>query len=552
MAEKYVVGVDFGTDSVRSIIVNVKNGKEIASHVSYYKRWTKGLYCNPAKNQFRQHPMDYIEGLKESVKTAVEKAGKDVSENIIGIGVDTTGSTPAPVDEDGVVLALKDEFKDDPDAMFILWKDHTAVKEADDINRVSWNWGGIDFTRFVGGIYSSEWFWAKILHVLRNNPQVRNSAYSWVEHADWVPAILTGTTKPDKIKRSRCAAGHKAMWNEEWGGLPSEDFLVKVDPLLKGLRDRLYEKTYTSDVSAGKLTVEWAESLGLSAGIDVAVGAFDAHVGAVGSEIKPNALVKIIGTSSCDMAVADYSTVNNRLIKGICGQVDGSIIPGMVGLEAGQSAFGDVYAWFKNVVAWPLKIAQQRGEIDETTAKNIEDKILKNLSEEASKLGNDDWPVSLDWHNGRRSPFADQKLKGAIIGLTLGTDAPRIYKSLVEATAFGAKAIIERFNEEGIEFEDIIASGGIPKKSDYVMQVLSNILDMPVKVSKTEQSGALGAAMFASVASGFYKNVEDAQDAMGQGFETTYYPEKSKKNYYKRLYEKYKNIAAILEEPLKS
>ena len=548
---RYVIGVDFGTDSVRSIVVDADTGREVSSHISVYRRWSKGMYCDPAKNQFRQHPLDYIEGLEESIKESVKTAGKNVAERIVGIGIDTTGSTPAPVDRDGTVLALKEEFKDDPDAMFILWKDHTSIKEADDINRVSWNWGGIDFTKYVGGIYSSEWFWAKILHVLRNNPNVGKSAFSWVEHADWVPALLTGNLDPASMKRSRCAAGHKAMWNEEWGGLPSEEFLVKVDPLLKGLRERLYAKTYTSDVSAGKLTEEWAERLNVPAGIDVAVGAFDAHMGAVGSEIKKGTLVKIIGTSCCDMAVADYKTIGKRLIKGICGQVDGSIIPGMVGLEAGQSAFGDIYAWFKNVVVWPVERLKKFGEIDEQEYEKIESKILAMLSEEAERLDDESgWPVSLDWHNGRRSPFANQKLKGALLGLTLGTDAVRIYRSLVEATAFGAKAILDRFKEEEVDFHDTVASGGIPKKSPYVMQVLSDVLGIPVKVTRAEQTGALGASMFASVAAGVYKRVEDAQKAMGGGFETTYYPREEKINYYRKLYDKYRDFATSLEELL--
>jgi len=550
--KRYVIGVDFGTDSVRSIIVDTENGREMASNVSFYKRWAKGLYCDPAKNQFRQHPIDYVESLEESIKTIVNSVGSDVADRIVGIGVDTTGSTPAPVNENGQVLALLDEFKDNPNAMFILWKDHTAVEEAEEINYVAWNESPVDYTKYVGGVYSSEWFWAKILHVLRNDTDVRNAAFSWIEHADWIPALLTGNNDPLRIKRSRCAAGHKAMWNEEWSGLPPEDFLVKVDSLLKGLRSRLYTDTYTSDKSAGKLTDEWAEKLGLPRGIDVAVGAFDAHMGAVGSEINPRTLIKILGTSCCDMAVAKYEMIGKKLIKGICGQVDGSVIPGMVGLEAGQSAFGDIYAWYRDVLLWPIKKIAGAGVITEDQLENYKGRILSDLSAEADKLDDYwEWPVSLDWHNGRRSPFADQKLKGAIIGLTLGTDASRIYKSLVEATAFGARAIIDRFKEDGVEFDDIVASGGIPKKSPYVMQVLSDVLGIPVKVAKAEQAGALGASMFASVAAGVYGKVEDAQTKMGQGFEKTYTPRKERVEYYNNLYGKYLEFVKILEKPLR-
>ncbi len=550
--KRYVIGVDFGTDSVRSIIVDTENGSEIASNVSFYKRWAKGLYCDPAKNQFRQHPIDYVESLEESIRTMVKSVGSDVADRIVGIGVDTTGSTPAPVNENGQVLALLDEFKDNPNAMFILWKDHTAVEEAEEINYVAWNESPVDYTKYVGGVYSSEWFWAKILHVLRNDAEIRKSAFSWIEHTDWIPALLTGNSDPLKIKRSRCAAGHKAMWSEEWGGLPPEDFLIKVDSLLKGLRSRLYTDTYTSDISAGKLTDEWAKKLGLPRGIDVAVGAFDAHMGAVGSGIRPRTLIKIMGTSCCDMAVAKHEEIGKKLIKGICGQVDGSIIPGMVGLEAGQSAFGDIYAWYRDVLLWTIKKLAGAGVITEDQLENYKGRILSDLSAEAAKLDDDwEWPISLDWHNGRRSPFADQKLKGAIIGLTLGTDASRIYKSLVEATAFGARAIIDRFKEDGVEFDEIVASGGIPKKSPYVMQVLSDVLGIPVKVAKAEQAGALGASMFASVAAGVYEKVEDAQAKMEQGFEKTYTPGKERVEYYNNLYGKYLEFVKLLEKPLR-
>jgi len=555
--KKYVVGIDFGTDSVRSMIIDVANGKEVSSYVCLYKRWGDGSHCNPAKNQFRQHPLDYTESLETAVKNSLKGLPQGISNSIIGIGVDTTGSTPAPVDKDGNILALREDFKDNPNAMFILWKDHTAVDEAEEINRVAKSWGGVDFTKYEGGVYSTEWFWSKILHVLRNDEKVRENAYSWVEHCDWIPAILTGNTDPLKLKRSRCAAGHKAMWHEEWNGLPSEDFLVSIDPLLKGLRERLYTKTSTSDEVGGLLTREWANRLGLKEGISVAVGAFDAHMGAVGSEIKEKSFVMILGTSACDMAVASTDVIGKKLVGGICGQVDGSIIPNMIGLEAGQSSFGDVYAWFKDILSWPLENLINESEIvvgDKRSEliREIEEKIIKQLSAEASKLEVDEYsPVSLDWLNGRRTPYADQKLKGAITGLTLGTDAVKIFKSLVESTAFGAKAIVERMEEEGIEIEEVVASGGIPKKSSYVMQVLSDVLAMPVKVVRSDQSGALGASMFASVAAGIYGSIGEAQKNMGRGFIKTYYSNKSNIPIYERLYKRYKEIGTALENQLR-
>jgi len=485
---KFVIGLDFGSDSVRSIIVNAENGKEIATHVSNYWRWGEGKYIDASKNQFRHHPLDYIESLEEAIKGALKKSPENIANNIIGIGIDTTGSTPAPVDSKGTVLALKDDFKDDPNAMFVLWKDHTAVEEAEKINEVARSWGGTDYTIYSGGVYSSEWFFSKILHILKNDKGIRGAAYSWIELADWVPAILTGNTRPEDIKRRRCAAGHKAMWNASWGGLPSEEFLVTVDPLLKGLRDRLYKDTYTSDTSAGGLIPEWAKRLGIPEGIAVTVGAFDPHMGAVGAGITNRTFVKVIGTSCCDIAVAPTGEVGEKTVGGICGQVDGSIIPGLIGFEAGQSSFGDVYAWFKDVLMWPVENLIE----DDKQKTEINEKLITLLSERAEKINpSDTGLIALDWLNGRRTPYADQKLKGVIAGLSLGTDAPKIFRALVEATAFGSKAIIERFTGDGVKIDKVVAIGGIPQKSPLVMQILSDVLDMPVKVASSFHAVAL-------------------------------------------------------------
>ncbi len=552
LSDRYVIGIDFGTDSIRSVVIDAGTGEEVASSIADFRRWGEGRYCNVSKNQFRQHPDDHIEGIELSIKKVLEGLSREVVDNIVGIGVDTTGSTPAPVDKNGAVLALKDEFKDNPNAMFVLWKDHTAVDEAEEINKVAKSWGGTDFTKYEGGVYSSEWFWSKILHILRNDAQVRREAYSWIEHADWIPAILTANLNPLTLKRNRCAAGHKAMWHEEWGGLPPDEFLVKIDPMLKGLRERLYSKTYTSNEKAGGLSEEWAEKLGLNGGIAVTVGAFDAHMGAVGTEIKEGTFVMILGTSACDMAVTSHKILGNKLVDGICGQVDGSIIPGMIGLEAGQSSFGDVYAWFKDILLWPVEYLSKETVIFEELKDEFSEKIIAHLSLEASKLSiSESGPIALDWLNGRRTPYADQKLKGAIVGLTLGTTAEKIFKSLVESTAFGARAIVERFQEEGIEIEDVVASGGIPKKSPFVMQVLSDVLNMPVRVAKSDQAGALGAAMFAACASGLYKSIEEAQKRMGNGFIKTYFPDKEKASQYEKLYMRYSEIGALLEEQLR-
>ena len=548
---KYVIGLDYGTDSCRAVIVDAKNGNEIASSVKYYPRWKEGKYCNPQANQYRQHPLDYIETLEASVGSALAAAPAGTAGNVIGMAFDTTGSTPVLTDAKGTPLSLLSEFAENPNAMFVLWKDHTAIAEADEINLLAKNWTP-DYTAYEGSIYSSEWAWAKMLHVLREDETVRKSSYSWVEHCDWLPALLTGNTKPETLLRSRCAAGHKAMWHASWDGLPSEEFLVKLDPLLAGYRARLYSETYPSDTVVGKLTAEWAERLGLTTNVAIAVGAFDAHLGAVGAQIVPGACVRVIGTSTCDMMVSSYKEMGDKLIPGICGQVDGSIIPGMIGLEAGQSAFGDIYAWFKRVVEWPVtNIIAKSNLIDEATkAKLVEetlDNIIPALTAEAEKIPvGESAIVATDWMNGRRTPDANQLLTGTITGLTLGSTAPLIFRALVEATAFGSKAIIDRFLENNVEIKEVIGIGGISLKSPFVMQTLANVLGMPIKVARVEQACALGAAMFAAVAAGVYAQVEDAQNAMGQGFASEYQPDEAIHRQYMELYRKYLKIGELV------
>ncbi len=552
MSTKYTIGLDYGTDSVRSLIVNVETGEEVASAVYNYPRWQKGEYCDAPNNQFRQHPKDYLEGLEFTIVEALKQAPAGVAENVVGISVDTTGSTPVAVDEKGTPLSLTAGFEENPNAMFVLWKDHTGVKEADEINELSRKWQ-VDYTKFEGGIYSSEWFWAKVLHVVREDAGVLRAAYSWVEHCDWIPALLTGNTNPKTLKRSRCAAGHKAMWHEAFGGLPSEEFLVKLDPLLSGLRDRLFKETFTCDISAGKLTPEWAAKLGLSTDVVVGVGAFDAHLGAVGAEIEPYYVSKVMGTSTCDMLIVPTDEVGDNLVSGICGQVDGSIVPGMMGLEAGQSAFGDIYAWFKKVLEWPLQNILTESElIDEATKQKLieetSDKIIAKLSDEAAKIPiAESGIVALDWMNGRRTPDANQSLKGAIAGLNLGSDAPRIFRALVEATAFGSKAINDRFIAEGVRIDGVIALGGVAKKSPLVMQIVADVLDMPIKVARSEQACALGTAMAAAVVAGVYPNTAEAQKKMGGGIEKEYHPIPENVEKYKVLYEKYKKFGKFVE-----
>ncbi len=552
---KYVIGLDYGSDSARAVVVNAENGEELASSVKYYPRWMEGKYCVPTTNQYRQHPQDYIDVLEFTVNDALSKCPAGTAENVVGIAFDTTGSTPAFTDKNGVPLAMLPEFAENPNAMFVLWKDHTAIKEANEINELAAKWS-TDYTSYEGGIYSSEWFWAKALHVLRADESVRNAAHSIVEHCDWMPALITNTQKPESMYRSRCASGHKAMWLEEWGGLPSEEFLVALDPVLAGYRDRLYTDTCASDTKVGNLTEEWAARLGLTTNVAVAVGAFDAHMGAVGAEVRPGALVRIIGTSTCDIMVSEKKEMDGKLIPGICGQVDGSVIPGMVGLEAGQSAFGDIYAWFKRVVAWPVEnILAKTTLVDaETKQKLIDetlDQIIPALSIEAMKVPVAESVVlATDWMNGRRTPDANQMVKGTITGLNLGSSAPLIFRALVEATAYGSKAIVDRFIENGVEIKEIIGIGGISLKSPFVMQTMADVLNMPIKVAKAEQACAFGTAMFASVAAGVHAKVEDAQAAMGMGFAQEYYPNAENHQLYLELYKNYQAIGKFTEENL--
>ena len=552
MNDQYVIGVDYGTDSVRSIIVNAVNGNEMAAAVFYYPRWKEGLYCNASLNQFRQHPLDYVEGLEYTIKSCLQQAGTDIASKVKAISVDTTGSTPVAVDATGTPLALLPAFEKNPNAMFVLWKDHTGTGEAAEINDHAKKFD-TNYLQFVGGIYSSEWFWAKLLHILRVDSEVSNATHSWVEHCDWIPFLLSGGTDAKQLKRGVCSAGHKALWSADFNGLPPDDFFTSLDPLLKGFTNKLFTETYTSAESVGHLSLEWADKLGLSTDVVIGVGAFDAHMGAVGGQIEAYHLSKVMGTSTCDMLVAPMDEVEGKLIKGICGQVPGSVIPGMMGMEAGQSAFGDAYAWFKNILAWPLqKLLPKSAIIDANTAAKLIEEATNNIIAELSKQASliplaENNELALDWLNGRRTPDANQLLKGAISGLNLGTDAPRIFRAIAEATCFGAKAIVDRFNEEGVPVKGLIGIGGVAKKSPFIMQMMADVMNMPIRIHKSEQTCALGAAMFAATAAGIYDKVEDAMIAMGQGFDAEYFPDQQKVEIYQKRFAKYQALGAFVE-----
>ncbi len=543
----FVLGADFGSDSVRVVILDAADGTTAGTNVSYYPRWKEDLFCDPKKNRFSQHPLDYTESLVRAVTGALTEAGSGTGAKIRAVCIDTTGSTPALADRNGMPLALRDEFAAEPDAMFILWKDHTAVSEADEINTLSHTWGGTDYTRYCGGTYSSEWFWSKILHVIRNNGGVKNAAITAVEHCDWMTALLTDTTAPEKIKRSRCAAGHKCMWHRSWGGYPSEEFLARLDPVLARIRKTLGTETWTTDTVAGTLSPEWAGRLGLSAGIPVCVGAYDAHIGAVGGGAAPGVLVKSIGTSTCDVIIGPRPENGGpeKCVAGICGQVDGSVISGWTGYEAGQSAYGDYFAWFRNMLMWPLR---HTPDIAPGQAEAVEKNILRDLEDAAENIAPEQTsPVALDWINGRRTPGADQNMRAAVFGLNLGTDAPAFMRTLLESTAFGARAIIECLERGGIAIEKVTAVGGVARKSRLGMQILADVTNREIHVTSGDQSCAVGAAVFAAAAAGLYGSVPEAQKALCPDTERVHKPDPHRAAVYDTLYGRYLRLGAFTD-----
>ncbi len=528
---RFAIGVDFGTNSVRALIVDVADGSEVATNVWEYPSGETGILLDPRDpNLARQNPGDYMDGFYASVMRAVAAARRTRGfrvDNIVGIGIDTTGSTPIPVDRDGIPLALRPEYGRALAAHAWLWKDHTSHDEAAEITAKAANHRDRYLTK-CGGVYSSEWYWSKILHCKRSAPNVFQAAYGWVELADFVPAFITGNTDPHTLLRGICAAGHKAMYHDDWGGLPSARFLASLDPDLAPLRKRYASQAVPADRQAGVLTVEVARRVGLPAGIPVAVGAFDAHMGAVGAGIKPGTLVKIIGTSTCDMMVAPMDMPLPD-IPGLCGIVPGSIIPGMYGLEAGQSAVGDIFNWFAS------QLAPQR-----YTAKGDPHTNLSRAAEKirpgASGL------LALDWNNGNRTILVDPQLTGLLVGQSLHTSAPEVYRTLVEATAFGALTIINRFEEYDVQVQDVVNCGGIAEKNPFVMQIYADVCNRPMKVSHSAQTCALGAAIFGAVAGGAYRTVERAQRKMVRAPRKVYRPRKEAATIYAELYELYKRL----------
>ena len=530
---KYAIGLDFGTNSCRSLIVNIENGREIASHVFNYPTGDAGVIIDKNDtNLARQNPADYIEGIEIIVKEAITKAKKSISDfdakDIISIGVDTTGSSPMPVDADGNPLCFKNEFKTNNASYVWLWKDHTSFEEAAEITKLASEIRP-NYLSKIGGVYSSEWFWSKILHCKNTAPEVYNEAHSWIEICDWITGHLIGDINPNTVKRSVCAAGHKAMYNDDWNGLPDSEFLNTLSPNFGDLRNRLYDKAYSSETLAGYLSKDWAEKLGLTSKVAVAVGAFDAHMGAVGAGISEGTLVKILGTSTCDIMVTNSKQKIND-IPGVCGIVRNSVIENYYGIEAGQSAVGDIFLWFVN------------NFVPEKYGSTLDEKFV-NLENEASKLlPGETGLLALDWNNGNRTVLVDVRLTGLILGQTLHTQPHEIYRTLIEATAFGALKIIDRIEDNEVRINDIVNCGGLAIKNKLLMQIYADVTNRPMKVSKSEQTPALGAAIFSTVAAGNnnggYDKIDNAIKSM-TGVDKVYHPIQENVEVYKKIYTLY-------------
>ncbi len=546
--DKNVIGVDFGSDSVRAIVVKAMTGEVLSNGVLFYPRWKKGRYQHPEQAVFRQHPGDYQDSFTECVRTALNRLSSEERKKVCGIGIDTTGSTVAPVDCNGTPLALLEEFQENENAMFYLWKDHSAYKEAEEISEAFSKGRNVNFCKYMGA-YSSEWYWAKILHGIRIDPEVKEKAYTWVEHCDWMVGTLAGNTKPETMYHSCCAAGYKALWNREWGGLPDIRVLSEIDPYLGTVRERYGQVPRPATVCSGILTEEWRKLLGLEKGVMVSGSSFDAHAGAVGVGIDEKILVCTLGTSAVDMAVVKtkhFQNINIEKLTRYGGMAEDAILPGFMGIEAGQAAFGDLFAWLKSLLLWPIMHLKE--SVDKESFRGIyeavESRLLSGLEQEAWKIADKETlPVALEWFNGRRYPDADDSKRGVISGLSLGSSAPEIYCALVSGAIGGLNRILCGFEKAGVQINRVRAVGGISGKSEYIMQMMANMTGREVAVMNTDQACALGAAIYAAVASGCFRDVHDAAMHMAAKEERCFWPDAERRAYCQKTYQNYLDLA---------
>ncbi len=535
--ESFCIGIDYGTDSVRAVAINARTGEEVGQAVFAYPRWSTGQYCDAATNIFRQSPHDYIEGLEYLIPRLLSDTGIR-PEWVRGMGFDTTGSTSCPVNKEGIPLGLLAQHAQDPDAQFYLWKDHSGVAEAERINELAHSGDFEDYTKYSGGVYSAEWYWTNMLYLFRRNSRLATHVFAWVEHCDWISALVVGDTRPEQIFRSRCAAGHKAMWNENFAlGLPDPAFLAVLHPDLPSVYR--YTKTHSADTPVGTLCAEWAEKLQLHTDVVVSSGIFDAHAGAVGAGCRPYDLVRVMGTSTCDILAAPKQDIGNKIVSGICGQVDGSVLPDMIGFEAGQSAFGDIFAWFHRLLSWMGRFSMDTDQLQKN--------LLPELERDAAQLAPQKHLLAMDWFNGRRTPHANQALESGIIGLNLSTTTAMVYRALIEGACFGAKRILDQFETFHIPVQRVLGVGGVAKKSGLLMQCLADILERECLLIESDQCCARGAAIFAACAAGIYPSVQAAQEGMASRVEQVYVPQDIHRSVYRDLYAQYQHFGTFLE-----
>lgn len=549
--DRYVIGLDFGTDSVRAILANAFSGEVVGTQTSVYRRWSEGLYCDGGESRFRQHPQDYLEAMTEAVRS-LTSVWKNEAEKVVSVALDSTGSTPCLCDRAGQPLAMREKWSECPDAMFILWKDHSAGREADEINALLAR-QSVNYAMYSGGVYSSECFWAKLLHVLRNTPELREEAWSAVELCDYIPSVLTGVTDAGGIMMGHCVTAAKMMWAERWGGYPPRSFFEELDPLLLPVRDHLPERNYDCATCAGLLTPEWAERLGLGTGVKVGVGNIDSHSGAVGAGVRYGRMVMNLGTSACFMAVVPDDQIGGTVVDGVFNQVEGGILPGMYGFEVGLSAFGDIFAWYRRLLGWSFSLIKDAADgSNEETARKLCDaadaELLNRLAKEAESIEvTEDTPLATDWFNGRRSPYPDFGLTASVINLRLGTTAAEMYYALCEAAAFAAKRNIDHLEKAGVRIDELIGIGGIAGKSPFMMQLLADVLQRTIGVSGQKQAGAMGAVIHAATVAGLYPDVMTAQESLCSPAMRTYCPDKGRLDLLMSRYEKYLEMGRFTE-----